>query len=285
MNYQVSSNNFSNPLLKELLEKIKPLFDSLGLKFFIIGATARDMIMDAFGEKSGRATHDLDIAVAIPDWSEYSRIENELIKIEGIEKDKKQKQRFIFNKLFKLDIVPFGNIKNEDDKIFWPPDESVAMSVLGFSEVEKSTQKVTIDESLTIEIASLAGIFILKIIAWLDRHLEGNKDADDMGFILTNYLFINEDRAVHEHYEEIYEQEDFNVHIAGATLLGIDIATILKPNSKSKEKIAEILKNEIDKQEESKLINQIIESNRALKYEEVRKCIVNIIEGINKEMN
>jgi hypothetical protein len=59
MNYTISSSNFEQPLLKPLLEQLSKFFKDIQTKFFIIGATARDMIMDAHGEKSGRTTIDL----------------------------------------------------------------------------------------------------------------------------------------------------------------------------------------------------------------------------------
>jgi predicted nucleotidyltransferase len=280
MNYKISSSNFDHPLLKPLLEKLWQYFNSINTKFYIIGATARDMIMDAHGEKSGRATRDLDIAIALPDWDKYLQIETDLMKLEGFVKDTHQKQRFIYDNLYHLDIVPFGRLMKLDDKIFWPPDENIAMSVLGFSEVDKATQKITIDDNLTLNIASLAGIFLLKIVAWNERHLENNKDADDLGFILRNYMSINESR-IHEQHSDIYDDKDFTISTAGASLVGRDISDILKNSLATKQKIVSILSSEIQKQEESKLINQIIETNRIFKYKETLKCLQNIVNALN----
>ncbi len=39
---------------------------------------------------------------------------------------------------------------DENDKIFWPPDESIAASFLGFEEVKESAQKV--NDLLTSEL-------------------------------------------------------------------------------------------------------------------------------------
>lgn len=69
MNYKTPSSKFEQPLLKPLLEQLEKYFQSIQTKFYIIGATARDMILNAYGEKSGRATRDIDIAVAIPNWA------------------------------------------------------------------------------------------------------------------------------------------------------------------------------------------------------------------------
>jgi predicted nucleotidyltransferase len=284
MDYKISSKNFDHPLLKPLLEVLIGFFGSIDTKFFVIGATARDMIMDAHGEKSSRTTRDLDIAIAIPDWKKYTNIEEGLLKLKDFHKDTSQKQRFIFREFYTLDIVPFGDIMKLDDKIFWPPDEQTAISVLGFDDVSRATIEITVDEHLTLNAASLPGIFLLKIVAWKERHLIKKDDADDIGFILRNYFSINENRIAIDHID-LYDDSDFSIMTAGAMLMGRDIGAILKSNDKTKQKIIAILETEISMEEESKLINHILETNRVLKYEEVIKCIANIVTGINHKSN
>ena len=85
--------------------------------------------------------------------------------------------------------------------------------------------KVSIDEDIEIQIASLTGIFILKVVAWRDRNHKTNKDADDMAFILQNYLEIHRDESL-EYFEEIYT-EDHSILKGGATLLGIQLNEVL----------------------------------------------------------
>jgi len=276
MNLKISSESFPNPALKPLLKQLIRYFDSINTPFYIIGATARDIIMSVYGEKSGRATYDLDIAIAIPDWSLYEKIENDLIKIDGFTKDNKQKQRFLYSGIFHLDIVPFGSIMNESDRIFWHPDKSIAMSVLGFSEVGNATQEVVVDNQFSIKVASLAGVFLLKIVAWSDRHISGNKDADDIGFILTNYFGINEER-LHKGHFDVFNTADFSIITAGATLLGRDLREILKDNPATMEKVRKIISDELNKQEESKLVGQILETNRLLKYNDIIISLSNIV--------
>ena len=280
MSYNISSDKFQHPLLKPILQKLTEYFTKEGIRFFVIGATARDIIMQLHDEKSGRATRDLDIAISINNWDDYRKIEEGIVNIDGFKKDKTKKQRFIYQDEFTLDIVPFGEVMKEDDKIFWPPEEEVAMSVLGFSEVNNSTEPVKIDDEIEIQVASLAGIFILKTVAWLDRNVKGNKDADDMAFIIVNYLNIYEDRAINDNYD-LYEVEEFDVNIAGSRLLGREISILLSDREETKTKIANIIKTEIEKEEESKLINQILETHSNLSYDLVHDCLLNIIKGIS----
>lgn len=277
MSLDISSDKLTHPLLKPILLELTDYFKKAGISFFVIGATARDIFMELHNQKSGRLTYDLDIAITVNDWEQWRKVENEIVSLENFTKDKDQKQRFIYKGKFQLDIVPFGEIMNQDYKIFWPPNEELAMSVLGFSAADEASLKVNVDDEIEIKIASLNGVFLLKIVAWKDRHHESNRDADDMGFILENYLNINSQRAATEFYEEVYGVEPYSEIIGGATLLGKDINELLNAYPEAKTSVAEILNTEIKHKEESKLINQIIETHKSFSYEEVLQGIKNIV--------
>ena len=277
MNYNISSKKFTHPLLKPILLELTGYFKEAGISFFVIGATARDIIMEMNNETSGRLTYDLDIAITVNDWEQWKRVEEDIINLENFSKDPDQKQRFIYREKFQLDIVPFGDIMKSDHKIFWPPNEELAMSVLGFPAADESAVNVRIDNETEIKIATLSGIFILKINAWKDRNQSSNKDADDIGYIITNYLSIHEERAATTYYDEVYGPEPFRNATAGAVLLGKDINELLKNHQETLASIIEILNNELNKKEQSKLINQIIETHKSLYYEEVLQGIKNIV--------
>jgi predicted nucleotidyltransferase len=275
MSYSISSKKFNHPLLKPILQELTEFFQESNISFFVIGATARDIVMELHNETSGRLTHDLDIAITINDWEQYKAVEEEITQLPNFTKDPNQKQRFKYRNTFDLDLVPFGNIMEENDKIFWPPDEEFAMSVLGFPAAQEASLNVSIDEDIKIQIASLAGIFILKIVAWKDRNLETNKDANDMGFILQNYLEIHLEEAI-DHYDVVYHK-DHTGFTGGGAMLGIHLNQILSAHPKAKNDIVEILTKEKERKVESRLINQVLETHKILKYEEVLKSIDNIL--------
>ena len=280
MSLVISSDKFTHPLLKPILLELNAYFQKKGISFFVIGATARDIVMALNNQKSGRLTHDLDIAITVKDWEQWQKVEEEIVSLENFSKDPDQKQRFLYKDKFQLDIVPFGDIMKQDSKIFWPPDEDFAMSVLGFDAAEEASLKVNIDQEIEIQIASLSGIFLLKIIAWKDRNHKSNKDADDIGFILENYLTINEERAAVNYYDAIYT-EDFTMVKGGATLLGIDVSEILKEYPDDLATIKQILIDSVEIKEHSVIINQIIETHKTLSYKEVLESLQNIINQLN----
>lgn len=282
MSFNISSDRLSNPLLKDLLEKLTTFFNSIGSEFYIIGATARDIILSGIHHQPpSRMTDDLDIAIAIPEWSKYNKIAEELCKTNDFVKSKQQKQRFIYKNHFLLDIVPFGEIARADHNIYWPPDETPAMSVIGFTEVMKCAITVTVDNVLILYVASLPGIFILKLNSWHDRYIETNQDADDMAYIISIYLEINEERAAKEHYD-LYESEPFSKFTAGASLMGRDIKEILEPAKAVLDDFKRILQIEVEKREESTLINQILETHPSLHYEDVFNGLSSLFNELNK---
>lgn len=282
MNYNISSENFNNPLLKNLLKDLNSFFDGINVDFYVIGATARDIIMSNLHDLvPDRKTDDLDIAIAISDWNQFQSIEESLPVKEGFAKSKEQKQRFIYKGIYVIDMVPFGDVAEDDGNIYWPPDKTIAMSVRGFPEMADSTIGIEIDGEFSVQIASLLGLFILKLVAWKDRHLSGSKDAYDMALLLINYLEINTERAVEEHYD-IYEIHDFDQVIAGAQLMARDIKLLIRDNEQTLEYLCEILTKEIELAEESQLINQLVESDASLQYEQVLACLESMFNEWSK---
>lgn len=279
MDLTISSKKIGNPLLVELLRKLTVSFNRMHREFYVIGATARDIILkQVVGSESKRRTMDLDIAIAIPNWETFAEVQDVLVA-DGFEKSRDFKQRFYYRE-YELDIVPYGNVAKDNDIIYWPPEEDIAMSVKGFDEVLSNSITVSIDNEFSVKIASLHGLFVLKLDAWVDRNLVTSKDAEDMSFILQNYFMANIDRGIHS---EVYEWEDFQEYVAGAYWIAFDIANLLK-----KEHLTyyiDIIKDELKKEEESRLINQIVENTRSLNYDTIRKAwqmIVDVLQDAVK---
>lgn len=276
MGLTISSENIGNPLLVELLRKLTDSFNKMDREFYVIGATARDIIMQQLLDtESRRRTRDLDIAIAIPDWNTFEQVKQNLIA-DGFEKSRDMQQRFYYGE-YELDIVPYGVIAKEDDNIYWPPEEVIAMSVKGFDEVLSEAITVSIDDEFKIKIASLHGLFLLKFNAWLDRNAKTSKDAEDMSFILSNYFMANLDREIHQ---EVYDWENFDEYIVGGYWLAYDLVALLDTRQLCYYK--EVIEGELVKEEESRLINQMIENSYGLKYETVRDTWQAIVDVFQK---
>ena len=275
MYLKITSEKIANPLLVELLKKLTDSFNRMGREFYVIGATARDIIIrQLIGTTSGRRTKDLDIAIAIPDWSVFDEIK-EVLVADGFKKSTDMRQRFYYGE-YELDIVPYG-VAKDDDNIYWPPEEEIAMSVKGFDEVLSESITVNIDGECDLRLASLHGLFLLKFNAWLDRNIETSKDAEDMSFILSNYFMANLDRNV---YTEVYDWENFDEYIVGGYWLARDLLLLL-----TKEQIVyykDCIEKELEKDDESRLFNQIIENCYGLTYETVKEAWQTIADVFQK---
>ena len=275
MYLKITSEKIANPLLVELLKKLTDSFNRMGREFYVIGATARDIIIrQLIDTTSGRRTKDLDIAIAIPDWSVFDEIK-EVLVADGFKKSTDMRQRFYYGE-YELDIVPYG-VAKDDDNIYWPPEEEIAMSVKGFDEVLSEAITVNIDGEFDIRIASLYGLFLLKFNAWLDRNIETSKDAEDMSFILSNYFMANLDRNV---YTEVYDWENFDEYIVGGYWLARDLLLLL-----TKEQIVyykDCIEKDLEKDDESRLFNQIIENCYGLTYETVKEAWQTIADVFQK---
>lgn len=276
MDLTISSEKIGNPLLVELLRKLTDSFSKMDKEFYVIGATARDIIMQQLLDTaSKRRTRDLDIAIAIPDWDTFEQVKQSLIA-DGFEKSRDMQQRFYYGE-YELDIVPYGAVAKEDDNIYWPPEEIIAMSVKGFDEVLSEAITVSIDDEFKIKIASLHGLFLLKFNAWLDRNAKTSKDAEDMSFILSNYFMTNLDREIHQ---EVCDWENFDEYIVGGYWLAHDLVALLDTRQLNYYK--EVIEAELTKEEESRLINQMIENSYGLKYEMVRDTLQAIADVFQK---
>ncbi len=67
-----------------IFEAIVKVTTAAELRIFLVGATARDLILHyGYGIALPRATMDLDFGVQVSDWSEFHRLKKELIQVSG----------------------------------------------------------------------------------------------------------------------------------------------------------------------------------------------------------
>lgn len=226
MNISLDLSNKIPQQTVKIIELVKTAADELNIPVFLVGATARDLVLQyGYNLPKSVATRDIDFAIAIENWAEYDKLKQTLIQKGNFQQDSKVEHRmFEVKTQAEIDIVPFGGIESPQGKITWQASEK-EMNTTGFAEAYESALNVKLSKNLTIKIVSPVGLAILKIIAWNDRH--SNKDTSDFWLIAKHYLDIgdNEDR-IYEQYPEWLEDEDYDYEIAGAKLLGIDIAEI-----------------------------------------------------------
>ena len=80
---------------------------------------------------------------------------------------------------------------------------------------------------------------------------------------------------------KIYELEDYTEMKAGAIMLGMRLNEILDESSAIKFKVKSLFSEDLRRAEQSQLFNQIIETNRNLKFDDVAEAIALINQEIN----
>lgn len=88
---------------------------------------------------------------------------------------------------YHVDLVPFGTISQEKKPTAWPPDMKVIMNVVGYDDALASAELVSFAPGLDGKVVSLAGLAILKLLAWSDRGRENPKDAYDLIHLMNRY--------------------------------------------------------------------------------------------------
>lgn len=203
-------------------------------RLFIVGAQARDLILQyAYDLPVHRATNDIDFGIVVEAWEEFGWLREALISDEGFQPHPHQQQRLLHDEGAIIDLVPFGNPEQSTGLIVWPPDFAIEMSTVGFREAYASSIDVRLAEDLEVKVASLAGLALLKIVAWSDRRFE--RDAQDLGLIMRTYLDAgNRDRLYSEHGDcaDLLNDENFDYDKASARVLGRDISRILTEESR-----------------------------------------------------
>ena len=241
----------NKPDLKPLATVVKALQSVttvLGLRFFLMGAAARDLLLlHTYGIKTKRETKDVDFAVMVDSWDAFSNLRQALTasgEFSAPSGPALHKLRHTPTKL-PLDIVPFGGIERVDRTIAWPPTQDEVFDCFGAKEALEASVEALLPDGVKVLTASIPALVILKIAAWSDRKLtHPGRDAFDLALYIRNYLECgNTDRAAMEH-QDLYAVADYDHEATGSRLLGRDIATLLDPEAISR--ILNILLPEAD---------------------------------------
>lgn len=231
----MSTTSTSIDICEKLPKGIVPLYraideatTTLGIRYLVVGAMARDLVLHhGFGAGIERGTRDVDFGIQVNSWDDFQNLKNTLLG-QGFRTDEKEGEQRLVGpgewdlSLNSLDLVPFGGIQDDNAKVYWPPNEDMVMSVLGFDEALRTAIKVTIskDPLLVIPVASLPGITLLKLIAWTDRDAnKKGKDAQDLHFIMVNYSKIKEISDL-MYTDGAMERYDYDADQASTYVLG-----------------------------------------------------------------
>jgi predicted nucleotidyltransferase len=265
----------------EALRTVKDAADTLGISFFVVGASARDIILhQCYGIEPPRRTIDIDLGVEVENWDLFDRLINFLVST-GKFSTTKEKQRLKLGSLL-VDFIPFGGITDNQHRISWPPEHTIIMNILGFRDAYEKAIIVRMSSRpiLDIKIPSLPGLALMKLIAWHEKYPERNKDAQDLLFIMKKYEDTGIFDKLYSDEPVLLQAEGFDTRLASVRLLGRHMALIADEDTARE--VMDILNEETDGGSESKLAIDMLR-NRTFEqsegYEETKKWIEKLKEG------
>lgn len=229
--------------LRDTFAAFERAFERLDIRFYLIGALARDTW---FAEKGIRTlgTKDIDLAVMVPDQEKFDTLKDYLVSKEKFTATKNE-YTIRDPQGFEVDLFPFGELNIEGKKIT-DKEGLVHTGITGFSEVyEKATGEVSFESKHNFLVASLAGIVILKFIAWDDRPEMRSDDIADIAVIINHYFEL-EEKLIYNEHSDLFALEFYDLKTLSARVLGREMGLIIKKNDLLLGRILTILRDNVE---------------------------------------
>ncbi|ANW95824.1 hypothetical protein AXE80_05805 [Wenyingzhuangia fucanilytica] len=242
------------PYFKEVFDCIDEVMIKLKVPYYLIGASAIALELLKDGIKPSRGTKDIDFAIMISSIQEFETIVEELGNY-GFNKVEAPWTMYHDKFNIVIDLLPFGEIEEKFTVNF--NERYTDLHVLGFSEVLQLPETVQIEEK-SIQIPSLPGMVILKLIAWSDRPEERDSDLYDILRIIEHYFNLNFNEIVEHHNDTFPEEGDLDQLKIAARVLGRKASQFLNISEAISTRILKTLNDNIIDPKKSAIAKQWI---------------------------
>ncbi|MBD0296708.1 MAG: hypothetical protein ICV84_16165 [Flavisolibacter sp.] len=149
-----------------------------------------------------------------------------------------------YKDILEVDLIPFGEIENEEREVRFTKPKAFTLQMPGFSEAFPFIEPVQIS-CFRLNACPLEGIVMLKLISHDDRP-ERTHDLTDIDNIIDNYFDWNADEIFGEHNDlfENYDVHDpkFYQPMIAAHVIGIRMNRLLARSPELKRRVVKILK-------------------------------------------
>lgn len=266
------------PYFKEVFDCIDEVMIKLNVPYYLIGASAVALNLLRDGIKPSRGTKDIDFAIMISSIQEFESIVEELVKF-GF--NKVQAPWTLYHPKFNtvIDLMPFGEIEEQFTVNF--NQRHTYLHVLGLTEVLQETETIKIEEK-SLQIPSLPGMVILKLIAWSDRPEDRDNDLYDILRIIEHYFDLNFDEIVEHHFDTFPDGDKLDQFKIAARVLGRKASKFLSVSKEINDRILKTINENVVNVEKSAIAKQWIrDKDWDLKYaveilEELKKGLTEI---------
>lgn len=227
-------------LIVAILTAVDAAMQRLGLRYFIAGAMARDiMLLNVFGLDPSRATRDVDFGVAVESWDQFQQIKSLLVASGSFVCDGREPHRLQFRKGsdsrgVPVDFIPFQGVERSGSFIAWPPDMKVVMNVTGYSDALQAALPIEIGPGIIVPVVSIPNLTALKLFAWIDRGREDAKDALDFVTLMRTYAYAGNTDRLYGNEIEVLAATGYDLEMAAARLLGKDVAIAVSATTRDR---------------------------------------------------
>jgi predicted nucleotidyltransferase len=148
-------------------------------RFVVIGASALACFMDM----RWRMTQDLDLSLAAPLHGYAAGLES----LPGWSPDRLMEHHWHAPGDVRVDIVPADADLLRKGELVWPKSGQ-RMSLVGFRLAFNQSVPLPAAPDLSVRVAPTPVVLLLKMVAYLDRPGERERDLEDIGYILEEFV-------------------------------------------------------------------------------------------------
>lgn len=182
-------------------------------RFVLIGASA----LACFTDMRWRETHDLDLVLAVtldrypagleaqPGWSRHSTIEQRWVAPGGVY----------------FDVIPAGDSQADTPVLRWP-GSGFQMNLAGIRLAFELSVPIEAAPGLTIRVAPLDVLALLKMVSYLDRPHDRERDLSDIAHIMDDYVTDADERRYGDEVLDLgLSYDEISPFLLGRRLAGI----------------------------------------------------------------
>ena len=207
---------------RQALRQIAELWDN---RFCLIGASALACQIDL-----PRRTDDLDISVSVS----LDQLAADLPRLEGWTVNPRHEHEWRSPVGIKVDILPAGPALLAAGVLIWP-GTGARMNLTGLRLALERGVMFEVEPGLSVPVAPVAVIAVLKMISYLDRPDERGRDLHDLAHILEKYVPPDDERRFATEVIDAGVQYEH----ASAFLLGDDLRQLV--NAAERQAVHEFL--------------------------------------------
>ncbi|MNF67899.1 hypothetical protein D3C84_497280 [compost metagenome] len=247
--YKISFKQLrQQPHISEMLTALEKGLNKYNIDFYLVGVVARHTGMNAINDiPPSRVTGDIDFAIFIYDKNTYMDLREYLINVEGFIPYKGNGFVLKWKNIIQIDLMPFGEIEAKRSNVTVEGTGLTSLNMPGFKEIyDSGFPDAELEEKHRFKFCTLPGIVLLKLLAFQERPEIRRDDIKDISKILKHFFDMYTDE-IYENHNDLFGDNDINLHWIAARVLGRDMGKIAQLNKDLFDKIRKILnKNTVD---------------------------------------